>query len=201
LLAYELYLKNKESTGEVVKKTKPIKKIFVNKNNIKIDNKTREEYGSELTNDQGFIQDWLSMPLNTSNTKLLNLPDKRTGSRSSPPYIKIYGIYENNKSKEKISLSISGKDPLNLNGKKNFVDGDTWYPEACKVLTLKHYIHLSLEKNLIERVMQYFKDRTESFDDYYPCRKDDCNKDHVYNSIELFVSLYNNTIVNKKFLY
>ena len=77
--------------------------------------------GSELTNDQGFIQDWLSMPLNTSNTKLLNLPDKRTGSRSSPPYIKIYGIYENNKSKEKISLSISGKDPLNLNGKKNFV--------------------------------------------------------------------------------
>jgi hypothetical protein len=42
LLAYELYLKNKESTGEVVKKTKPIKKIFVNKNNIKIDNKTRE---------------------------------------------------------------------------------------------------------------------------------------------------------------
>jgi putative transposase len=75
--------------------------------------------------------------------------------------------------------------------------GDTWYPEACKVLTLKHSIHLSLEKNLIERVMQYFKDRTESFDDYYPCRKDDCNKDHVYNSIELFVSLYNNTIVNK----
>ena len=57
----------------------------MNKNNIKIDNKTREEYGSELTNDQGFIQDWLSMPLNTSNTKLLNLPDKRTGSRSSPP--------------------------------------------------------------------------------------------------------------------
>ena len=29
------------------------------------------------------------------------------------------------------------------------------------------------------------------------CRKDDCNKDHVYNSKELFVSLYNNTIVNK----
>ncbi|HEX5185879.1 MAG TPA: hypothetical protein VFV86_03225 [Nitrososphaeraceae archaeon] len=38
--------------------------------------------------------------------------------------------------------------------------------------------------------MQYFKDRTESFDDYFPCRKDDddCNIDHVYNWIELFVS-------------
>ena len=46
--------------------------------------------------------------------------------------------------------------------------------------------------------MQYFKDRTESFDDYYPYRKDDnCHIDHVYNWIELFVSLYNNTIITK----
>ena len=48
--------------------------------------------------------------------------------------------------------------------------GGTWYPEACRVLKLKHYLHSPLEKSLIERVMQYFKDRTESFDDdYYPC--------------------------------
>ncbi|HET7643522.1 MAG TPA: hypothetical protein VFK40_08435, partial [Nitrososphaeraceae archaeon] len=61
-----------------------------------------------------------------------------------------------------------------------------------------HYIHTPLEKSLIERVMQYFKDRTESFDDYYPCRKDDDGHiDHVYNWIELFVSMYNNTIVTK----
>ena len=49
--------------------------------------------------------------------------------------------------------------------------------------------------------MQYFKDRTGSFDDYYPCRKidnnDDCSIDHVYNWIELFVSIYNNKIVTK----
>jgi putative transposase len=51
---------------------------------------------------------------------------------------------------------------------------------------------------LIERVIQYFKDRAESFDDYYPCKKDDdCNINHVYNWIELFVSLYNNTIITK----
>jgi putative transposase len=61
--------------------------------------------------------------------------------------------------------------------------------KVCKVLKLKHCTHSPLE-NLIERVMRYFKNRTESFDDYYPCRKDDCNKDHVYNSIVLFVSLY-----------
>jgi putative transposase len=46
--------------------------------------------------------------------------------------------------------------------------GGTWYPQACNFLHLKHRLHSTLEKNLIERVMQYFKDRTECFDDYYP---------------------------------
>jgi putative transposase len=59
-----------------------------------------------------------------------------------------------------------------------YTDGDsTWYDdEACNVIGLKHYLHSPLEKSLIERVMQYFKDRTESFDDYYPCnsKRRDC---------------------------
>ncbi|MGE5634855.1 MAG: hypothetical protein ACM3VV_06445, partial [Deltaproteobacteria bacterium] len=39
------------------------------------------------------------------------------------------------------------------------------------------------------------KDRIESFDDYYPCmQKDDgCNLFHVYNWIQFFVSMYNDT--------
>jgi putative transposase len=49
-----------------------------------------------------------------------------------------------------------------------YTDGGTWYPQACNFLYLKHRMHYSLEKSLIERVMQYFKDRTECFDDYYP---------------------------------
>jgi putative transposase len=39
-------------------------------------------------------------------------------------------------------------------------DGGTWYPEACKFLKLKHHLHSSFEKSLIERTMQYIKDRT-----------------------------------------
>lgn len=80
-----------------------------------------------------------------------------------------------------------------------YTDGGTWYPEACKVLRLKHYLHSSFEKSLMERVVQYFKDRTESFDDYYPCKskRRDCNNGHVYNWIELFVSMYNVTIETK----
>src|SRR3954452_17261618 len=40
-------------------------------------------------------------------------------------------------------------------------DGGTWYPQACKFLKLKHHLHSTLEKSLIERTMQYIKDRTE----------------------------------------
>ena len=48
-------------------------------------------------------------------------------------------------------------------------NGGTWYDEACNVIGLKHYVHSSIEKSLMERVKQYLKDRIESFDDYYPC--------------------------------
>jgi putative transposase len=80
-----------------------------------------------------------------------------------------------------------------------YTDGGTWYPQACNFLHLKHRLHSLLEKSLIERVMQYFKDRTESFDDYYPCnnnKKRNCNLQHVYNWIKLFIYLYNAKIRN-----
>ncbi len=40
-------------------------------------------------------------------------------------------------------------------------DDGTWYPRACKFLNLYHHLHSSYEKSLIERTMQYIKDRTE----------------------------------------
>jgi putative transposase len=68
-----------------------------------------------------------------------------------------------------------GKHPVST-------DGGTWYPQACKFLKLEHHIHSSYEKSLIERTMQYIKDRTENFDDYFPCnRKGHCNHFHVKN--------------------
>jgi putative transposase len=78
-------------------------------------------------------------------------------------------------------------------------DGGTWYDEACNVLSLKHYLHSSIEKSLMERVNQYFKDRTEGFDDNYPCMQIECNLFylfHVHNWIQFFVSMYNDTIAN-----
>jgi putative transposase len=79
-----------------------------------------------------------------------------------------------------------------------YTDGGTWYHEACSIIGLKHHLHSSIEKSLMERVNQYLKDRIESFDDYYPCmQKDECNLLHVYNWIQFFVSMYNDTTSNK----
>jgi hypothetical protein len=73
-----------------------------------------------------------------------------------------------------------------------YTDGGTWYDEVCKILRLKHQLHSSIEKSLIERVNQYLKDRIESFDDYYSCmqKENECNLFHVHNWVQSFVSMY-----------
>jgi putative transposase len=45
-------------------------------------------------------------------------------------------------------------------------DRGIWYPQACRFLKLTHHIHSAYEKSIIvERTMQYIKDRTtECFD-------------------------------------
>jgi putative transposase len=75
-----------------------------------------------------------------------------------------------------------------------YTDLGTWYDEACNILSLKHYMHSSLEKILMERVNQSFKDRIESFDDYFLCVKNECNLFHVHTWIQFFVSMYNDTV-------
>jgi len=77
-----------------------------------------------------------------------------------------------------------------------YTDGGTRYDQACNIIGLKHYLYSSIEKSLMERVNQYLKDRIESFDDYYPCIKENCNLFHVYNWIQFFVSIYDDNIAN-----
>ena len=75
-------------------------------------------------------------------------------------------------------------------------DGGTWYPQACEFLKMDHHIHSPLEKSLIERTMQYIKDRTECFDDYFPCKLENCKLKHVKNWMNLFVNYHNKEMIN-----
>ena len=84
-------------------------------------------------------------------------------------------------------VKIHGKHPIST-------DGGTWYPMACRFLKLKHHIHSSFEKSLIERTIQYIKDRTECFDDYFPCKLENCKLKHVKNWMNLFIHYHNKDI-------
>ena len=82
-----------------------------------------------------------------------------------------------------------------------YSDGGTWYPEACSYLGLDHLLHSPLEKSIIERTIEYFKDRTEAFDDYYPCRhKIEYDLSHVNNWFGLFVFMHNADILHIRFM-
>jgi putative transposase len=63
------------------------------------------------------------------------------------------------------------------------------YNDACKWLRLKHHVDDTGLKNLMERfvLVQQIKDRTERFDDHFPCRKKNCNRQHVWNWLKLFI--------------
>ena len=52
----------------------------------------------------------------------------------------------------------------------------------------------------MEMVNQYFKVRTKGFDDYYSCMEEECNLFHVYNWIQFFVSMYNDTTFENYFI-
>ncbi|MGD9533415.1 MAG: hypothetical protein AB7V56_06570 [Candidatus Nitrosocosmicus sp.] len=84
-------------------------------------------------------------------------------------------------------VKVYGKHPVST-------DDGTWYPQACQFLKLDHHIHSFFakeEKSRIERTMQYIKDRTESFDDYFPCRQKNCKLKHVRNWLNLFINYHN----------
>jgi putative transposase len=74
-----------------------------------------------------------------------------------------------------------------------------WYVvvSSCQFLKLNHHIHTSFEKSIIiERTMQYIKDRTkECFDDYFLCGKKKCKLKHVQQWLNLFVNYYNKYII------
>ena len=76
-----------------------------------------------------------------------------------------------------------------------YSDGGTWYPEACIFLGLEQRLHSPYEKSIVERTMEYLKDRTEAFDDYYPCMKAGlCNLRHVHKWLILFVFMHNSIV-------
>lgn len=66
-------------------------------------------------------------------------------------------------------------------------DGALWCVEACRWLRLEYSVYPVEEKNLMERFIQNFKERTGCFDDSFPCMKEGCNRYHVWNWLKMFI--------------
>ena len=58
-------------------------------------------------------------------------------------------------------------------------DGAQYYRAACRMLNLRHYVYDLRARNLMERIVQYVKDRMGNFDDYIPCGKVGCDRRHA----------------------
>ena len=65
---------------------------------------------------------------------------------------------------------------------------------------IKTSFTFTIREKLDGRINQYFKDRTEMFDDRFPCMQNECNLIHVHNWIQFFVSIYNDAIYKNDFI-
>jgi putative transposase len=121
-----------------------------------------------------------------------------------PIHNSVFGIYIS----EERNMLIAEKFIRSLvekYGKHNtvYADGGTSYHEIGNMIRLKYYLNSPLEKILMKRVNQYFNDKIESFDNYYPyIQKEDneCNLLDLYNWLQLFIVMYNDTIYNNHFI-
>lgn len=154
MLAFELFLKNRDSPGVDAKSLKPIKKIIFKNSSWVIDSKTIEEYGSATPAKFSSLQNWLSMPLSTSNAEKLNLPDFRTSSAQPSPYVMVYGTMKTNKSKESMLILSIGKSPSVISHTFDVKSGAVAKKESQVTLKLEKKNYMVGKNSLFE---QYVK--------------------------------------------
>jgi putative transposase len=90
-----------------------------------------------------------------------------------------------------IAVELFLKDLLRKYGRHPvWTDGADWYALACQSMNLKHriYHHGSWLWEVTERAVQRLKDRTESFDDTFPCKRYGikCRFKHIRNWLNVF---------------
>jgi putative transposase len=66
--------------------------------------------------------------------------------------------------------------PTKFGSKIIYTDGAYWYDDVCKWLSLNHINYETDLKDIMERFIQQIKDRTECFDDNFPCKITECER-------------------------
>jgi putative transposase len=120
-----------------------------------------------------WIQKYKPKKISSKKSKVLEYVIDETGIRIGSELIWLW-VAIDNKTKRILRLSISKERNMFVvelfiadlvkNHDKHPIstDGGTWYPPACRFLKLRHHTHSAYEKSIIERTMQYIKDRTDN---------------------------------------
>ncbi|MGB9659999.1 MAG: DDE-type integrase/transposase/recombinase [Nitrososphaerales archaeon] len=108
------------------------------------------------------------------------------------PYLKCFLGFYVTWSRSNLSAYLFLKELRRRYGRKPiYTDDASWYPLACKWLKLEHHVFDDEWKEFMERMNQYLKDRTECFDDLFPCFKEGCKREHVNNWLTFFIYYHN----------
>ena len=78
------------------------------------------------------------------------------------------------------------------------IDGAPYYRASCKILNLRHGVCSIEVRNLMERIIEYVKDRTKLFDNYIPCIKDGCDEEHAKMLLKSIMIMLNETWINRR---
>jgi len=82
-----------------------------------------------------------------------------------------------------------------------YTDGAGWYADACRWAGVEHVVYGRPLRNLMERMVQYVKDRTEAFDDLFPARKSRLSSrrafEHMLNWLSAFMFMHSFVFENR----
>src|ERR671921_469456 len=148
---------------------------------------------------------YYALQLYSSGLSLRKTSERLTAVRIKRNHVSIWNWIQRYKPKRifqarrTISEFIIDETLIKRYGKHNIsTDGGTWYPQACRFLNIEQHNHSSIEKSFIERTIQYIKDRTECFDDYFPCTRINCKLEHIVKWLILFVDMHNRELIIKR---
>jgi len=187
MLAYQLYLENKKNnqdTGSGI----PIKKLFVNRYDVTIDNTALDAFGDDgqsTVQMSQFLKKQFDMPLDT--TPNINLPNKISASRSPKPYVTIPGYIKTKKKKDNVigeltlgdktkeyfakltipdyKIEINSADVvLKINSENYMIGNDLLYEKYCQNKILcDNKLSGELFENLAKKFFEFVKTKDVSF--------------------------------------
>ncbi|MFP3209631.1 MAG: hypothetical protein RXR82_08115 [Nitrososphaeria archaeon] len=71
-----------------------------------------------------------------------------------------------------------------------YTDGAPWYADACRWAGVEHVVYDRPLRNLMERMIQYVKDRTEAFDDLFPAGKSRLASGRAFERVHNWLSAF-----------